>query len=372
MSNNTATIVACLALIWIACLASPAAAETEADVIKQVNVFREIKPSSDSAVLADYNKRMDTAWKFFDANKTLALPILSRVLDEETKLAKPNQLVLLDLAHFLARQNDPKQTQLALSAFLVIDPDTEIIKANFQDLFLLAHRLAAERDPRLLPQFDRLFLVGENKVAVPQHAMTLDSTLICVFLYGKYGDGAIPHLDAKLEHSSQRLRVMEILVWLGSYQSLPKIQSVMRIHKDFSTFARGTSFMMEVGGKEGRAAMLAIKPQDLDAETRKYLEQIQGAITASSYSAMEKRFAGMPGYKSIKDDELQTQLTKLYEDYGRNSVLHPLHVLKSALPTEVLIKVLARSRTRAFYRISNEALTDVKMTSAVINTLRYR
>jgi hypothetical protein len=169
-----ATIGACLALMWIGFMASPASAETEADVIKQVNMLREIKPSADKAVLADYNKRMDTAWKFFEAYKPLALPVLNRVLDEEIKLAQPNHLVLLDLAHFLARQNDPKQTQLAITAFLRIDHEAEIIKANFQDLFLLAHRLAAERDPRLLPHFDRVFLVGENQVTVPQPAMTLD------------------------------------------------------------------------------------------------------------------------------------------------------------------------------------------------------
>jgi hypothetical protein len=62
----------------------------------------------------------------------------------------------------------------------------------------------------------------------------------------------------------------------------------------------------------------------------------------------------------------------MYESYGKDSRLNPQALLDSTLPKELLITELMRIRTRMFMRVSNETLSDVELTNAVLNTLRYR
>ncbi len=364
--------VSTLCILLATCVVLPANAATEADVVKRIDALREIKPSKDDAQVREFNKRMDEAWKFFDANKPASIPVLRRLLAEETELATPNQLILLDLGHYLARQGDAQNIKAAVDAFALIDPATEIVQYNFQDLFLFAHRVAGEKDARLLRQFDRMFLKTEKSVFVPQHAMKLEATLISVFLYGKVGDEAIPHLEEELADDSLRLRVMEILIWLGSTQSLPKIEAAMKAHDDHATFVRGTTFMMSSAGKQGRAAMLAIDPAKLNAESRKYLKEIRPSIEKFSYEALLTGMPDIPGRKPFSDAELKKRLAKMYDNFGKDEQLHPVDIVKSTLPTDYLISELARSRSRMFYRLSNEALSDVRTTNGVINLLLYR
>jgi hypothetical protein len=340
--------------------------------VDRVNDLRTIQSTKDQEKIAGYNKKMDAAWKYFSHNKKVAIPSLQQILIAETALASPNQLVLLDIAHFLAREGGTESVAASLEALYRINPASPIIQDNFQDLFHLAYRLANERDPRTLKAFDRIFLGGNGSVFVPQHAMTLDSTLICVFLYGKYGADALPHLLNLLNEPQHRLRILEILIWLGKAESVPKIQLVMNAHRDYDTFTRLTAFMMQVGGKAGREAMLALKVDELDTASKSYYSKVVSAIRDTNYRRMEKSFAAIPNYKTIDDAALTIRFKKMYDTYGKDDDLHPLVILKSGLSEKVLIAELTGIRDRMFYRLSNEALTDVKTTNAIINALSYR
>ena len=82
--------------------------------------------------------------------------------------------------------------------------------------------------------------------------------------------------------------------------------------------------------------------------------------------------AGMPGYKPMDDATLKARLVKMRESNGKDDDLHPLTILKSGLPRDELIRELTPSRDRSFYRLSNEALSDVKIANALINALSFR
>jgi hypothetical protein len=340
--------------------------------VDRVNDLRTIQSTKDQEKIAGYNKKMDAAWKYFSQNKKVAIPSLQQILIAETALSSPNQLVLLDIAHFLAREGGTENVAASLEAFYRINPASPTIQENFQDLFHLAYRIADERDPRTLKAFDRIFLAGNGSVFVPQHAMTLDSTLICVFLYGKYGADALPHLLNLLNEPQHRLRILEILIWLGKAESVPKIQLIMNAHRDYDTFTRSTAFMMQIGGKAGREAMLALKVDELDPASKSYYNKVVSAIRDTNYSRIEKSFAAIPNYKTIDDVALKIRLKKMYDTYGKDDDLNPLVILKSNLAGNALIAELTRIRDRMFYRLSNEALTDVKTTNAIINALSYR
>ena len=62
----------------------------------------------------------------------------------------------------------------------------------------------------------------------------------------------------------------------------------------------------------------------------------------------------------------------MYADYGKDNRLNPQALLDSRLGRDYLIGELIRIRSRMFSRVSDEALSDVELTNAVINTLRYR
>lgn len=361
----------CLALL-VTSLTQASAAALDQGTVDRVDDLRKIHATEDKEKIDGFNKMMDAAWKYFSQNKAVSVPTLQQILVEETASKSPNHLVLLDLGHFLVREGGAENMRAAREAFFKIDASVSVIRYNFQDLFHLAYRLAGERDPRMLKTFDRMFLATKGSVFVPQHVMTLDGTLICVFLYGKYGVDSVPHLLERLNEPQHRLRVMEMLVWLGSAEAMPAVLRAMQTNRDDDTFKRAVTYMMTTGGKAGRDAMLALKPDELATESRKYYSEILSAVKETSYARLEKSFASMSGYKPIDDAALRVRLTKMREAYGKDDDLHPLVILKSRLPRDELIRELSASRDRMFYRLSNEALTDVKITNALINTLRFR
>ena len=57
---------------------------------------------------------------------------------------------------------------------------------------------------------------------------------------------------------------------------------------------------------------------------------------------------------------------------GKDDSTRPTDILDATLPRDALIGELVAIRARTFRRLSDEALSDVEMTNALINTLRYR
>lgn len=344
----------------------------EEQTMKWLAVIRAIKPEGDREATDRTNKQLDEAWEFFKANKPTVLPILRRELSNELRKQKPNQMLLLDIGYFLRLQKDRKDKEMGRQAFFAIDPDAQIIRRNGEQLFRFAHAMATDRNPGTLAVLDKLFLRGNVTAFIPQHYLSLDETLVCVFLYGMFGQDAEKHLNAQLTDRSVALRIMEILTWIGSPDSVPQVTAAMTAGSDYDALARGTAFMMTVGGPQGRAAMLALPIESFDEKARQYYAKVRPKIEAITYEALVARFKDFPNPGPISDDELKKSLAAMYRNYGKDDKSSPLTFLHSGLPKTYLIPELSRIRSRMFFRVSDEALYDVKVTNMVLNTLYYK
>lgn len=348
------------------------AATIESEALAHLEKIRSIKAGVDSKTIEQYNKQMDDAWKFFDANKKTSLPILREQLEKEIKRQSPNNLILLDIGYYLHRQDARPDKDLAKQAIFGLDVKAEIVRANLQQLFYFAHMVAADRDPRILKLIDNAFLQQKSFVFVPQHAMKLDETLTCVFLFGVYGNGAEDYLRSLLSDRKLANRVIEILIWVGSPASVGDVQAAMMANREFETFARATSFMMMMGGVKGRSTMLEVNPKDLDLKSREYFQKIRKDIEGTNFEVISKQFSAFPGNSKLSDDALKTRLSIMSKNYGKDMDTNPQAIINSSLSKEFLISELTRIRFRMFHRISDEALSDVKITNALINALDYK
>ena len=116
----------------------------------------------------------------------------------------------------------------------------------------------------------------------------------------------------------------------------------------------------------------ALAPADFDAKSQAYYAKVRSSIEATSYERLRGQFRRFPDTGPVSDAELKTRLADMYANYGRDDRTSPQAFLASGLPAAYLIAELTRVRERTFYRLSDEALTDVKITNALINTLRYK
>ena len=343
----------------------------EQETLVKLGQLRAVSTGPGSKPAAEYNSQMDAMWKFFNENKNEVLPILARELEAEMTHTKPSDLVLLDIGYFLAMQNNSYK-KIAKRALFTLTPSTEIIQQNFQDLFNFTYVFVDDHDPKMLEFFDKVFLTTDKKAYVPQHAMTLGGTLMCVFLYGKYGPESEVHLQRLISDPQLRNRVIEILVWIGSTASLSDIKGAMAANRDHETFLRGTAFMMGVGGPEGRTVMLTTDTNGLAPKSKEYFNGIVKAIKESSFDTACGSLKRLPGYKKLTDEQVKARLQAIYKNFGKDDDTHPMAIVNSGLPKNYLIGELIKIRARMLYRLSNEALNDVQVTNALINALRYR
>jgi len=344
----------------------------EQETLQHLAELRAIKADSTPEQIQKYNERMDQAWQFYHAHKAEALPVLRRELATELRRGNPTQLVLLDVASFLFVEGDSEDHKAALEALLAIDSGAQIIQNNFDQLFRLTHALTSTGDPRLLPYIDRTFLSTERTVFIPEHSLTLNPALACSFLYGGFGDEGERHLLPKLKDRDLIERVLEILKWIGSPQAVAAVQAAMPPQQDYDLFARELTFMMVNGGPQGRDTMLNVDRAELDPQSKQHYDKVRAAIEAQDYAQLRKRFDQFTGETRLSEDQIKQRLAQMYADYGKDNRLNPQALLDSRLGKDYLIGELIRIRSRMFSRVSDEALSDVELTNAVINTLRYR
>src|SRR6266702_623127 len=224
------------------------AATLEQETLTQLNLIRAIQAGRTEGTYAAYNKQMDAAWQFFAANKPQVLPILRSQLKAELAREQPSDLVLLDIGFFLNENEAGEGKSLARDALFRLNPRSPIIEANHKELFEFIHTVAQDHDPRVLDLIDSEFLSSDQKIFVPQHALELDGTLACVFLYGAYGEDSERALRARLRDRSAVKRVLEVLAWLGSPDSVQAVGDALSASPNYETFSRVTSFMMQAGG----------------------------------------------------------------------------------------------------------------------------
>lgn len=353
-------------------LARGADPDVERRVRAHVEAIRAVKPVKDPEEMKRFNTRMDEAWAYFNAHRDVSVPILLRTVAAELKARPRNDLVLLDAGYFLYLHGGTAERDIARTALFAVDPAAEIVRWNGRELFGFTHAVAVEGDPRLLAWLDRAFLRGTVTAFIPQHALQLDETLVCVFLYGVHGRDSEVHLAALLSDPSVARRALEVLIWLGSPESDKAVEAFMRAHGDYASFTRAAAFLMRLGGPAGRSAMLAVNRERLEPAARSYYDKIRPAVEAVTYEAIRKPLREIPGEARLDDAEVRRRLTAMIANDGRDDRTSPLAVLDSGLPRAFLVEELRKVRQAALHRISDEALTDVEVTNALINALHYR
>jgi hypothetical protein len=352
--------------------AAAAAATVEQEVESRVEALRNIKAGQSGEIVRGYNAQMDETWKYFSANRDAALPVLRRKLAAEIARPSPDFLVLLDVGHYLQNKGEPGDRELVANALFRVDPKAAIVRDNQQQLFYYTHRLADSGDPRVLPFMRAAFLEQPVTVAVPQHAMTLNSALACVFLYGLAGKAGEAQLRSALDDPKLNRTALEVLIWVGSFESRPAVEALLRRQTDYDTFVRGAAFLMTQGGPEGRDFLLALKPEALAPKVRTYLEQARPDIAKVDFPLQREQIAGIPGDTKLPDTEIRARLDAMAANAGRDEKTAPVAILDSGIPPAELIARLENVRRVTFQRISDEALSDVKINNALVNALRYR
>lgn len=347
-------------------------ATIEQETVQRLNKIRALPPEVSPERMRQHNEEMDEVWQYYHQHRDRSLPVLRKELAKELKSKSPSQLLLLDVASFLYLDGETDDRKQALQALLAIDPSTGTIQSNFDQLFRLTQGLAVSADPRLLPFIDKTFLPTERGVFLSEQSFTLNPTLMCAFLYGVYGAEGERHLQPFLANPDLLERVMEVLKWIGSPTSVDAVSKAVPKPVEYGMFSRQLTFMMVNGGPQGREAMLGIDPAQLDAQAREQYQKVKPAIEAQNYAQLRPKFDQFTGEKNVDPEQIKRQLQAMIDNYGKDTRLNPQAILDSSLPKDYLIEQLTRIRARMFTQLVNQTLSDVELTNAVLNTLRYR
>ena len=370
--SAASSLVRIVSVMVFVLVASASSQTIEKQALTHLDTIKAIKADADEKTVAGYNKSLDEAWKFFNDNKASVLPVLRREISSELRRATPNDLLLLDIGYYLHLQPGSSDKELGKAALFKLNPASEIVYLNQQQLFNFTYAVAADEDPRVLPFIDRAFLRQKMSAYVAQHSLTLNETLVCVFLYGVHGQASEGHLRSLLADKALTRKVLEILIWIGTPDSVPAVREAMLADRNYETFSRATTFMMKTGGPEGRASMLRLNPKDFDAQSQEYFERVRPQIEATSYETLRKQFSTGRDFAPLTEDSLKKRLAAMYENYGKDDTTEPSAVLDSTLPRTFLINELLRIRARMFRRLSDEGLSDVVGTNSILNALYYR
>ncbi|UMR29745.1 hypothetical protein MJ904_22305 [Massilia sp. MB5] len=358
-------------------------AVAEQETGRRLAALRQLSLASGEAAIHAQRRQLDNNWRYFGDNRSAALPVLRRELAAELRKPKPQALLLLETGYFLRQLGEPADRALAMQALLALDASDPAIAQNSAQLFRFVHLSAQERDVRLLPLIDKVFLRGKVTVFIPQHGFTVDETSVCVFLYGQYGRAGEAHLRALLGDAGIANKVLEILIWTGSPDSVPAVAALLQTNRDADTFSRALSFLLRSGGPQGRDALLAFDPRQLEGKPRQFYEQIQPQLRETSFATLREQLDELPvapsaGGKAqnsrpgLDDAGMRLRLNEVYEHYGRYENVQPAEIATSTLPGDFLIGQIARIRERSFLRVTGEALSDIDMSNTLLNTLRYR
>lgn len=329
------------AKLGAAAAAAPVTPEREA--LAHVERIRAVKPGADAKQAADYNKQLEDAWKYFMASKRVALPVIRRELAAELKRNPRSDFVLLDLGYFLHIHGEPADRELAHTALFTLNPAAEILRWNQQELFEFTQVVAVTREPRVLDFIDRAFLRGKIAVRMPAQGLMLDETAACVFLYGGYGQGAEEHLRRKLADPAVTHRALDVLIWIGTPESNVDVRSAMA--RDYEAYVRGATFLMGMGGPQGRFFLLNNPPRSPDARIQEYYAKVKPVAQAASFAELRKVIVAAGGNASTLDSDT---------------------------PRDALVAELLGTRSRLLRKVSRESFEEVRRLNVLMNAVRYR
>jgi len=359
------------------------AAPAEQDIAARLTAMRAMSAAADEKAAAEQRRELDNSWRYFGDNKAAALPVLRRQLAAELRQPKPNQLMLLDVGYFLRALGEPADKALSTQALLAIDTESPLITAQAPQLFRFVHAAAQDKDARLLPLIDRAFLRKNVNVLIPQHGYVLDETSVCIYLYGPFGSAAEAHLRGLLSDPAVNKRALEVLMWVGSPDSVAAVAPLLDSSEP-DVFARAATFMLRAGGPEGRAALEQVDPRKFEGKQREFAFEMYAQARAMNFESLATQLFEAPqtpsstanadSRKPRRMDEATTRaaLAEIYENYGRYQNVQPADLVQSQMPKQELMNELLRIRERSYLRVSGEALTELDLTNTLINTLRYR
>jgi len=214
--------------------------DSDAEIVAQIDQLRGIQPGKDATENERINHRLDEIWDRLIARKAQALPVIESTLRKEIEKPSADNFLLLDLGFFLVQEGQ-RTDDLALDALTKVDPDSRVIQANFKQLFEYTYALVRAGNPRTLAVIDRGFLGGTQHVAVPQHALDLDPSLVCVFLYGAAGPASEQHLRELMKTSPERVEpILEILNWLGTPASTEDVVRIVQSRREDAILSRAS------------------------------------------------------------------------------------------------------------------------------------
>lgn len=358
---------------WLASASPLAGANSiEQETLAHLRNLRAMQAGQSSTDTGRYNQQMDAAWRFFLANQAQTLPLLASQLAAELKLAKPNDLMLLDIGLLLYKNGGAQEKALAVDALTRLDPDAAIVRANFIEMFSLTFAVARDRNPRVLPVIEKAFLSSNPKISIPQRSLKLDAVTTSVFLYGAYGPQAEPVLRAKLADPAVTERVLEILIWTGTPAALPEVRALLEAAPAQNIFIRAVAYMMEAAGPAGREALLKLDRQTLPAAQRDYLTKVMPSIQLTSFEGARATLRPSASGRQPSAAQVAARVAQMLKDGGPDTSIDPLAIIDADLPVAPLLTDLTELRRRTFGRLSDDALSEVKAISFMINALRYK
>ena len=371
--NRFARLIAAL-IVAAAPLAAPAQepGSVEREVRARMDALRAIQPGGDQARLEANNRKMDETWKYFDANRARALPVLRTELAAEITRPDHNNLVLLGGGFYLYTHGDKTDRDPARNALFAIDPAAPIVRWNMEQYFFFVHAVSIDRDPRILGLIDRAFLDRKVELVIPELALNLDESSVCMFLYGAYGDGAEAHLQPFLKDPKRVRKTLEILIWIGTPASNAVVFDTLKANRDIEVFGRATAFLMQNGGPEGRQLMLSVDPATLEPKSAEFYSKGRPHIEAVSEQWYKGLFDRFQGTAKLSDADVRQKLAAMKAGRGRDESLSPKAIYTSGIPRDELIGELMAARAAMLRQLYDQSLDDVRMTNMMINGLRFR
>lgn len=359
-----------------------AASAGEPEVMAALATLRYVQPVSDDEERERLNKRLDEAWRVLSEEGGGALPIVARELRTELSQTAPDQFFLLDTALFLVAGTNPEaevpgSTDLALEALGRMDVRDPTVKVNILELARLAHAMARLKGASAWPQIDRIFLSSNYDLEFFQapHYVKLSANSLRVILYGASGASVEDHLVdflTKARNVQDRQTVLTLLTSLGSERSTNAVRELMNSCRDRGCFPMAVTVLMSVGGPTGRAAVLAARTDNLDAESLAYHQRILSAVRAVSYEKLRESVKAFDGDGPMLDDVELAKRLEAYAESGVDNELNPSNLLTSRIPNEKLLAKLKLIRSRSLWRLDQHGLDDIRVTNQIINALQYR
>jgi hypothetical protein len=347
--------------------ASPASVKAALAAMRAVHIDVLSQPQVDAI-----NQRLDRAWKTIEASGPAAIPVVRAALVAETgQPGKPDYFFLLDASHLLATLDSKNQWDAIAPALARIDADDITIRANTEPYFRLCHQLAQTGRPDALPALLPFLRVKQAAVFLPQHDLTLNPSLICVFLFGSYGPAAEDTLVERLEsHPEERARILEILRWIGTAKSFGPVSKLYIPQQPYDMLLRAFSVLIAIGGEPGRKFLLETPVAAMDEKFRSYYAHMQGSLVIPGFefnACQLRKINHEDSAKPLSRAELDKLLARMDAENGIEDRSNGMALLLSAGASD--LSKLIHIRSRMLFRLSDEALDDVREANTLITAL---